>query len=179
VQLKTTLAEPMTNGFAPIAGANACVLVLGTLPSRKSLEQQQYYGHPQNAFWRIMDELFGAGPAISYEERKATLIRNGIAVWDVLAASIRPGSMDSSIDAETARPNDIQAFFVSQPALRLVCFNGKAAASLFRRLVAPTLETGSNKLTFHTLPSTSPAHAAMRFEDKLARWRIIQTGTQT
>lgn len=168
---------PITTGFAPIAGPGATVLVLGTLPSRRSLERQQYYGHPQNVFWRIVQDLFGAAVTLPYDERKEALIRHGVAVWDVLAASVRPGSLDASIDLNTARPNDFSTFFAHQSDLRLVCFNGRAAESLFRRLVAPALEKGSNIPEFHTLPSTSPAHAAMRYEDKLARWRIIKTGT--
>ena len=169
----------ITTGFAPIAGPGARVLVLGSLPSRKSLELQQYYGHSRNAFWPIMGELFGAGPALAYEERRHILIRNGIAVWDVLAASVRPGSLDASIDPQTARANDFAGFFSDYPRVRLVCFNGRAAESLFRRLVAPSLKNGSNRRQLHTLPSTSPAHAAMRYEEKLARWQIVRTGRPT
>ena len=101
-------AIPITTGFAPIVAPDASVLVLGSLPSRKSLAQRQYYGHPQNAFWRIMGDLFGAGPTQAYDARKEILMHNGIAVWDVLAASIRPGSLDASIDADTARANQAE-----------------------------------------------------------------------
>jgi len=172
-------ARSITTGFAPIAGPGATVLILGSLPSRKSLERHQYYGHPQNAFWRIMNELFGAAASLPYEKRKHILIRNGIAVWDVLAASVRPGSLDASIERGTARANNFRAFFADHPGLQLVCFNGRAAETLFRRLVAPTLEKGSNTPVFQTLPSTSPAHAAMRYEAKLERWRIVKSGRDT
>ena len=164
-----------TIGFAPIAGSGARVLVLGSLPSVKSVEKQQYYGHPQNAFWRVMDELFGAGIEMPYADRVETLVKNRVAVWDVLAASIRPGSMDSAIDETTARSNDFNRFFREQPEIGLVCFNGKAAARLYDRLVAPELEKGSNTPEYQTLPSTSPAYASMTFADKLERWRVVRT----
>jgi len=168
-----------TTGFSPIAGPGARVLVLGSLPSVKSVEKQQYYGHPQNAFWRVMGALFGAGLEIPYARRAAMLVKNRVAVWDVLAASIRPGSMDSAIDQATARPNDFNRFYGEQPDIRLVCFNGQAAARLYGKLVAPALEKGSNTPDYQTLPSTSPAYASMSFADKLERWRVVRTAVDT
>ncbi|MDH4056614.1 MAG: DNA-deoxyinosine glycosylase, partial [Gammaproteobacteria bacterium] len=82
-------------GFPPIANDSARVLVLGSLPSRKSLLDKEYYAHPQNVFWPVMREIFGA--AGNYEERCACLLRHEVAVWDVLQASVRPGSMDADI----------------------------------------------------------------------------------
>jgi hypoxanthine-DNA glycosylase len=166
-----------TVGFPPIAGPGARVLVLGSLPSRKSLEQNQYYGHSQNAFWPIMGELFGAGRERPYEQRVATLIRHGVAVWDVLASSVRPGSMDADIDRDAAVTNDFASFFKAQPDIGLVCFNGKTAWQLFDRLVAPVIENGSNRRRYQRLPSTSPAYASMSFEQKLSQWRVIRTAT--
>lgn len=163
-----------TQGFPPIAGPGARVLILGSLPSVRSVEKQQYYGHPQNAFWRVMDVLFGAGLGMPYADRVATLVRNRVAVWDVLAASIRPGSLDSAIDESKARPNDFNQFLREHPDIGLVCFNGKAAARLYDRLVAPALEKGSNTYEYQTLPSTSPAYASMSYADKLERWRVVR-----
>jgi hypoxanthine-DNA glycosylase len=120
-----------------------------------------------------MGELFGAGPEQDYVERQARLTRAGIAVWDVLASSVRPGSMDASIDIASAAPNDFRSLLAAEPEIRLVCFNGQAAARLFDRLVAPKLENGSNKLETRTLPSTSPAFAAMSFDQKLRHWDIV------
>ncbi|MGI9262444.1 MAG: DNA-deoxyinosine glycosylase [Woeseiaceae bacterium] len=164
-----------TIGFPPIAGPGARVLVLGSLPSVKSVEKLEYYGHPQNAFWKVMGELFGAGLKLPYAERVDILIDNGIAVWDVLAASVRPGSLDAAIDETTARPNDFSQFLRERPDIELVCFNGKTAARLFERLVAPALENGSNVPEYQTLPSTSPAYASITFTEKLERWRVVQT----
>jgi hypoxanthine-DNA glycosylase len=151
------------------------VLVLGTLPSRKSLEKNQYYGHPRNAFWPIMGELFDAGPEKSYPGRTKLIIQHRIAIWDVLASSVRHGSLDSSIEPSTAAANDFKTLFREQPDIALVCFNGQAAAKLYGRLVAPLLETRSNTIEYQTLPSTSPAHASMSFEEKLDRWNIVRT----
>ena len=158
-----------SSGFPPIAGPGARVLVLGTLPSQASLAAGQYYAHPHNAFWKIMAEI--AGATGDYEQRRAALVGAGIAVWDVLASSIRPGSMDSDIDVASARPNDFPAFLANQQRLQLVCFNGQKAEQLFTRLVQPKLEP--NELRTARLPSTSPAYASMSFEQKLEAWRGI------
>ena len=163
-----------STGFPPIVGAGASVLVLGSLPSQKSIQASEYYAHPQNAFWRIMGRLFGAGPKDSYQQRTASLVSNGIAVWDVLASSVRPGSMDSDIDISTARPNDYASFFEANTAIELVCFNGQKAAAMFEDLVlAEHAELRSNR-QFETLPSSSPAYASMPFEEKLAKWSIVR-----
>ena len=76
------------DGFAPIISGNASVLILGTMPSEASLLKQQYYGHPRNAFWPIMSALFASDPELCYRRRKEMLMKNGIAVWDVLKAAI-------------------------------------------------------------------------------------------
>ena len=115
-----------STGFPPIVDSGATVLVLGSLPSRKSLEASEYYAHPQNAFWRIMGEFFGAGPDVPYAKRTELLKRNNIAVWDVLAASVRPGSMDSDIDMATAKPNDFASFLTTYSTIRLLCLDRKS-----------------------------------------------------
>ena len=162
-----------TTGFPPLAGPGVRVLILGTLPSRRSIAEGQYYGHPRNAFWPIMGKLLGAGRELPYTQRTERLVTAGVAVWDVLAASIRPGSMDADIDIASARANDFAAFFRAHPHIRLVCFNGQTAESLFYRMVVPGLETRFNALRYETLPSTSPAYAAIGFEDKAQRWQAI------
>ena len=162
-----------SSGFPPIIGAHAEVLVLGSLPSQKSIEAVEYYAHPQNAFWRIMGELFRAGPEISYERRTESLKSNKIAVWDVLSSSVRPGSMDSDIDDSTAEPNDFASFFETNADIRLVCFNGQKAAKMFKDLVLDWHPELQRQVQFETLPSTSPAYASMSFEEKLAKWSIV------
>jgi hypoxanthine-DNA glycosylase len=154
-------------GFPPIARRDARVLILGSLPGRRSLQAAQYYAHPQNAFWSIMHELTGAGGG--YEQRCRVLLDHGIALWDVLAGSVRPGSMDADIALETAQVNDFTGFFSEHRDIERVCFNGKKAAQMFQRFVV--LEAMDNSMRFVTLPSTSPAYASMPLAEKLAIWR--------
>lgn len=161
-------------GFEPIAASDARVLVLGTLPSKLSLEKRQYYGNPQNAFWRVMGELFGAGPDIPYADRADTLEGHGVAVWDVLQSAARRGSMDAAIVTGTATPNDFRAFYAAHTDLELVCFNGKKAGELYERLVAPPGIGTIDAIELRTLPSTSPAYASMTFSEKLRLWSVIR-----
>ena len=164
----------VATGFEPIAAPDARVLILGSLPSVLSLEKREYYGNPQNAFWRIMGELFAAGPELDYARRTERLKQCGVALWDVLHASMRPGSMDADIRIASAVPNDFPTFFGAHPNLELVCFNGKKAGELYDRLVLPRLDGTICDPQYETLPSTSPAHAAMSFEQKVHRWLCIR-----
>jgi len=161
---------PLSVGFPPIADARARALVLGSLPGRKSLEMGEYYAQPYNAFWRIMGAMFGAGPELTYAARVERLRGHGVAVWDVLAAGEREGSLDSSIVRKSIVVNDFNSFFERHRAIRLICFNGNTAAGLFRRKVLPGLPVEWAALEMQALPSTSPAYASLRFEQKLARW---------
>ena len=160
-------------GFPPIAGPHARVLILGSLPGQVSLQRQQYYAQPQNAFWTIMGRLFDAGPGLSYTARGQRLVRSGIALWDVCAAAQRPGSLDAAIVHSSVVPNDFAAFIETHPHIDLICFNGAKAAELYRRLVLPGLPATRRSIRTETLPSTSPAHAAMPFEEKLTRWAAV------
>ena len=161
-----------SDGFPPVARSDARVLVLGSLPGQRSLQAQQYYAHPQNAFWRIMRELTGADG--SYAQRCEILIEHGIALWDVLESSVRPGSMDADIRRGTEKANDFDSFFLNHTGILRVCFNGQKAARMFRELV----RTESVTTAWHTqvLPSTSPAFAAMPYAEKLMHWRQAING---
>ena len=106
----------MATGFPPIAAVGVDTLVLGSLPSVRSLQLGQYYAHPRNAFWPIMGKLIGAGLDQPYDERVRRLIAAGIAVWDVLERSHRPGSLDADIDMASASVNDFAVFFSRAPA---------------------------------------------------------------
>lgn len=163
-----------SSGFPPIVADGARVLILGSLPSQQSLQKNQYYGNPQNAFWRIMGQLFGAGPELPYSGRTEALRRRRIAVWDVLASSVRPGSMDAAIDIKSAQANDFEAFFDAYPEVTTICFNGKKAEQLFRRLVWPAMCKRADVLRLMSLPSSSPAFAAMPFADKLQQWSRVR-----
>jgi hypoxanthine-DNA glycosylase len=160
-------------GFGSVARADARVLILGSLPGKVSLERGEYYAQPQNAFWRIMGELAGASPDLPYEDRLRLLKENGIALWDVCAAGHRPGSLDSAIRLATVETNDISGFLRAHPAVGLICFNGKKANEIYDRKVRQDPPSIFARIRYEVLPSTSPAHAAMSYEQKLSRWRRV------
>ena len=159
---------PHIHSFAPISNADARVLILGSMPGKKSLEQNQYYAHPSNAFWKIIGELVGAKPDIPYEQRLRILKFSGIALWDVLASCERKTSLDTHIKKESA--NDFASFFARHPHITQVFFNGSKAEQCFRKFVQDKLVLPP--LKFCRLPSTSPAHAGMSYADKLLAWRV-------
>jgi len=131
---------------------------------------RQYYAQPQNGFWRIMDAICGAGPSLAYPERTERLITRRIAVWDVLAAGERVGSLDSAIVASSIVVNDFGQFFARYGEIRLICFNGTKASELYRRRVLTELAPRFAALATRVLPSTSPANASVPFAAKLATW---------
>lgn len=145
------------------------MLILGSFPSTASLAARQYYAHPQNQFWRILGAVIEQPlKEMDYPARVAAVQAAGIAIWDVFASCERAGSLDTAI--RDAVPNDLAVLGKSAPALRRVCFNGRMAARRVREVEALGFEA-------LVLPSTSPAHAGMRFEEKLARWRVaLQIG---
>lgn len=179
-RLGALVGDMRASGFAAIAGPNARVLILGTLPGMASLAAGQYYAHPRNAFWGIMGALVGAAPTLPYADRVRRLVANRIALWDVCASAYRSGSLDAAIRSESVRPNDI-ARFLRHHRVRLICFNGTNAARMFRRLVAPSLGPSSRSVNLLTMPSTSPAYAGMPFTEKLGAWRgaLAERGGET
>jgi hypoxanthine-DNA glycosylase len=163
-----------SQGFPPIAATDARLLIIGSLPGQASLAQGQYYAQRQNAFWPIMGELFDAGPDIPYAERSARLRGSGIALWDVCKAATRPGSLDSSIELASVVTNDFARFFRHHPQIEWVCSNGTTAHRLYLRRVHPGLSAQVQALPLHLLPSTSPAHASLRWQQKLEQWRLLK-----
>jgi TDG/mug DNA glycosylase family protein len=161
-----------SSSFEPVSTAAARVLVLGTLPGQESLRRSQYYAHPRNAFWKIVERLFAIPAEADYEERVRLLNAAGVALWDVCAAAHRPGSLDSSIAEES--PNDLAKFLNTHPRVRLICFNGQKAAALARK--HKSLNAG---IESRTLPSTSPANAGIPFDEKLRQWSIIKEACDT
>ena len=159
----------MSVGFPPVARDDARVLILGSLPSKRSLAERQYYAHPQNAFWSIMRELVGATG--TYENRCECLIAARIALWDVLKQSVRPGSMDADIQVARSEVNDFEEFMRDHPEIGLICFNGKKAEQMFHKFVKK--ETLGSTVRYEALPSTSPAYASMSFAEKLNKWRAV------
>lgn len=153
----------LLQGLPPVIDRQARVLVLGSFPSEASLLAQHYYAHRQNQFWRVLAAVLGQ-PLIEmdYAAKQATVKAAGLAIWDVYRSCTRDGSLDSAI--RDAVPNDFRRLKRLAPQLRRVCFNGKTAARFERLFVDLGYEV-------RILPSTSPAHAMLGFEAKLARWR--------
>ena len=140
------------------------MLILGSFPSTASLAAQQYYAHPQNQFWRVLGAVIGQPlKEMPYAARLLAVHAAGIAIWDIYGSCDRTGSLDSAIRG--AVKNDFHSLRRRAPQLARVCFNGRTAAKRLREMQTLGYEAV-------VLPSTSPAHAGMRFEEKLARWRV-------
>ena len=142
------------------------------MPSVESLRHRQYYAHSRNSFWPIVSRLLQI-EADSYTARAEALADRGIAVWDVLKSCVRPGSLDSAIELQSAEVNDFAGFFDAHSRISRVCFNGKLAGNLFERRVAPALSPRQQAIARMQLPSTSPANASWSFERKLEAWQPI------
>jgi len=150
--------------YAPVADANCRTLIVGTAPSVESLRAGFFYGHPRNAFWRILAEVFEAELPKTIEDKKALLLKNRVALWDVCGSCEREGSLDSNI--RSVEPNDFRGFFERYPGIRRVLFNGGTAEALFFRLCGGAL----GDRPWARLPSTSPAYT-LPYAKKLERWR--------
>ncbi|AZU56569.1 MULTISPECIES: DNA-deoxyinosine glycosylase [Ralstonia solanacearum species complex] len=155
----------LQRGLAPILDAEVRVLVLGSFPGEASLAAQQYYAHPRNQFWPLMGALLDLPlPAMPYAARVRALLARHIGVWDVLGACVREGSLDAAIRHPQA--NDFDLLHRRAPRLRRVGFNGGTAGRFAKDFARAGFETV-------VLPSSSPAHAARSFEQKLALWRSL------
>lgn len=163
------MAEPqtrVTHPFAPVWGANSRALVLGTFPSVQSRQNGFYYGHPQNRFWLVIAQLCQAPVPATIAQKRALLLNNRIALWDVLMQCDITGSADATI--RNPMPNDIAALLHKAP-IRAVFANGQAAAALYRRHAEPL-----SGLPAITLPSTSPANAAWTLPKLLKAWQPLK-----
>ena len=166
------MTTTITRGFdCVLPHESPQILILGSLPSVASVGQRQYYAHPQNAFWRIIEALFAECQTLDYEQRIALMSQHRIALWDVLASAQREGSLDSAIEPNSVVPNDIVGLLKAFPSIRRIYLNGGGATALFKRHIAQQLPRA---FPIVTLPSTSPANARMRFEEKLAQWRVVK-----
>lgn len=166
--MKKGTAKPVLAGLAPLVSPGTRLLVLGSFPGVASLAAQQYYGHPQNHFWKILQTIWPDGPmgtgASSYQIRSEWLLSKGLGLWDVYAACEREGSLDSAI--RNAQVNDLASLRRLCPALEAIAHNGGESFKHSKH----TLQLG---LPVYKLPSTSPANASWSFERKLAAWREV------
>ena len=151
----------MLKCFDYIADENSRILILGSMPSVKSLELNQYYAHPQNRFWRVMFAVFGAEFSTDYETRKRLILSGGVALWDTIGECERLGSMDC--DIKNARPNDIRGLLNKYPSISRIAANGSKSAE--------TLKKFFPDLPFTRLPSTSPANASVSLDRLIAEYK--------
>lgn len=155
----------ITHPFEPVWDGRSRVLVLGTFPSVLSRENAFYYGHPQNRFWPVLAAVFREAVPVTAADKRALLLRHGVALWDVLASCDLTGSADSSI--RNPVPNDIAALLEKAP-IRRVFANGQTAHALYRRWCEPA--AGMRAVL---LPSTSPANAAWTLPRLTEAWRAL------
>ena len=165
--------EEVLTGLPPVVASDCRVLILGSMPGAASLQAARYYAHPRNRFWPLMAALADVPAEATYGERLVALQRAGIGLWDVIGECRRSGSLDSAIVRGSERANALVPLIVSLGQLRVIAFNGAAAASLFRRHVEPHLPELRQPVQRIALPSTSPAHAAMGLEALREAWSVL------
>ena len=161
-----SIPQKRISSFPPVIHENSKILILGSVPGVKSLEMQQYYGHPQNKFWKIMFEILKEEYSSEYQEKIDLLNRNKIALWDVIDSCERHGSLDSAIKNEEA--NRIEDLLKSFPNIKAIFCNGQKSFKNLQRLLGK-----ENEIPVVALPSTSPAYAVMSFNQKLKEWKKI------
>lgn len=166
---------PYIHSFPPISDLTADRLILGSMPGKASLAANQYYAHPRNLFWPIIDTLFDIPAALPYSERCQRLAAQGVALWDVLRTCTRSSSLDSDILEASIVPQDFEGFLRAHPRIGVIFFNGAKAESAWRRHVAPALPGGLAAIPTVRLPSISPANASIPYPVKLRLWRAIST----
>ncbi|MGO4379201.1 DNA-deoxyinosine glycosylase [Pseudoduganella sp. RAF53_2] len=150
--------------FDPVVNQHTRILLLGSLPSEKSLVLQQYYGNPQNRFWHLVGEVIGVDLVpLDYQTRLSRLLHHGVGLWDVVASARRSGSLDSQIRDQAG--NDIAALAASLPKLNAIGFNGGTAA----RHGLKQLGALAERYRIVVLPSSSPAHT-LAYDKKLEAW---------
>ena len=155
--------------FKPSIDNNSKILILGSMPGVKSLEEQQYYAHPQNRFWKVMGVVCNESKLheLDYDLKLKTLLKNNIALWDTIKSCRRDGSLDSDIQNEI--PNDIKELLKKYPNIKTICFNGNKSCSAFKKYFPDLLE----KYTCHKMPSTSPANARYSLNSLIEKWNLL------
>lgn len=150
----------------PVFDTNSRILILGSFPSVKSRESGFFYGHPQNRYWKVLSAVFEEECPETIPEKKAFLLRNHIAAWDVIHSCEITGSSDASIRNVTV--NDL-GMILRAAAIREIYVNGKTAEKMYRKYTEPVLGRPCT-----VLPSTSPANAAWNLERLTEAWRVIR-----
>ena len=162
----TASGQRILHPFGPLFGPDSRVLVLGSFPSVKSKEQNFFYGHPQNRFWKVIAALYGQEVPAAIPEKKELILSHGLALWDSIASCVITGSSDASI--REVRPNDLRIILDNAPIERIYC-NGRKSHEMYMKYILPALgrEAGC-------LPSTSPANAQWSLEKLVEAWSVIK-----
>ena len=163
---------PLVHSFEPIVGRDPRIVILGSMPGVVSLQAVQYYANPRNTFWAIIAELFGIDIDCSYQSRVQQISQLPLILWDTLKACHREGSLDSKILKQQIEANDIAGLLERYSGLRAIAFNGAASEKYFNQLEKHRLPA-NHQLELIKLPSTSPANAAINFDQKLSLWRHL------
>ena len=158
--------ERVSHTFEPVFDNDSKILILGSFPSVKSRENQFFYGHPQNRFWKVLAQVLGEEVPQTIEEKKRFLLKNHIAVWDVIESCTIIGSSDSSIKDVVV--NDFSKI-LENSGVEVICVNGGKAYELYRKYAEKC--TGIKAIK---LPSTSPANAAWNLEKLCEEWKQIR-----
>lgn len=159
----------MLKSFSPVADGRTRILIVGSMPGEASLRAGQYYAYKYNQFWKLAAALFSDGNIPpSYPEKLAMLRRRSAGLWDTLHACERQGSLDSQI--RRARANDFISLLKTYPRIRALLFNGQTAHKYFVKFFGQL-----PGISYYILPSTSPAHAALSYEEKLTVWKDALT----
>lgn len=156
----------MAESFAPLIDEQTEILIIGTMPGIKSLEEAQYYAHPRNAMWHIISRLYNKNAGFaSYQQKTECLLKNRIGMWDNLQYCERCGSLDSNIKNEI--PNDFEQLLQQYPKVKKLLFNGQKSFQFFKKYHPALLE----QYQYCVMPSTSPANASQKTEFKFEIWR--------
>lgn len=155
--------------FNPSIDNSSTILILGSMPGVKSLEEQQYYAHPQNRFWKMLGYIFGVSnlSQTPYKKKLEILLLNNIALWDIIKSCVREGALDSNIT--DVIPNDIRNLLKKYPNIKTICLNGGKSYSVFKKYFPDLLE----KYTCHKMPSTSPANARFSLNKLIEEWASV------
>ena len=148
--------------FGPLFNESSRVLILGSFPSVKSREQQFFYGHPQNRFWKVLAALYQQDVPVTVDQKKALILENHLALWDSVASCVITGSSDASI--REVRPNDLRIILDSCPIERICC-NGRKSHEMYEKYILPDIGREA-----FCLPSTSPANAQWSLEKLIGAW---------
>ena len=148
--------------FPPLFDKDSRLLILGSFPSVKSRETIFFYGHPQNRFWKVIASIFDEKVPSSIDEKRELILRNHLALWDVIAECEIEGSSDASI--KNAKANDLSVILKNAPIQKIIV-NGKTAEKAYNKYIEPV--TGIKAVV---LPSTSPANAAWTLDRLVDAW---------